>query len=157
MKKTITLIALIMVSMVNGQAFKGTGDVKGQVGLTLLDGGTGIGVSADYGIGEKMSCGIVLGYTLLSNNIVGGNPHFGDRTDLRVRFSTSLGDFLKLSDNMDIYPGLDLGLRNFGGHLGFRYFFTNDFGMFAEAYAPLAWYNSGVNGSGFTIGTSFNL
>jgi hypothetical protein len=30
---------------------------------------------------------------------------------------------------MDIYPGLDLGLKNFGAHLGF-YFFTEGFGLF---------------------------
>jgi hypothetical protein len=27
-----------------------------------------------------------------------------------------------MEPNMDIYPGLDLGLHNFGAHLGFRYF-----------------------------------
>jgi hypothetical protein len=26
---------------------------------------------------------------------------------------------------MDVYPGLNLGLHNFGAHLGFRYFFTD--------------------------------
>jgi hypothetical protein len=30
------------------------------------------------------------------------------------------------------YPGLDLSLH-FGAHLGFRYFFTDGFGLFGEA------------------------
>jgi hypothetical protein len=35
MKKTITLLAIIMVSLVNAQAFKGKGDIKTQVGGLL--------------------------------------------------------------------------------------------------------------------------
>ncbi|MFN3752695.1 DUF6646 family protein [Flavobacterium sp.] len=164
MKKTITIVALAIVSLVNAQAFKGKGDVKGQVGMTLQDGGTGIGVSADFGMGENMSFGIVAGYMLNANEISGYKPRFEDRADLKVRFNANIGNVLKLSDNMDLYPGLNLGLRNFGGHLGFRYFFTNGFGMFAEANAPLARYDTDVNGFEhynnqfvFTIGASFNL
>jgi hypothetical protein len=59
---------------------------------------------------------------------------------------------------------LNLGLRNFGGHVGFRYFFTDGFGVFAEGSLPLARYDSDVNGFEhynnqfvFTIGTSFKL
>jgi hypothetical protein len=55
MKKIITIVAIAMVSLVNAQAFKGKGDVKGQVGMTMQDGGTGIGISADFGMGENMS------------------------------------------------------------------------------------------------------
>jgi hypothetical protein len=39
---------------------------------------------------------------------------------------------------MDLYPGLDLGLKNLGAHLGFRYFFSDGFGLFAEAGVPIA-------------------
>ncbi|MEO0045595.1 MAG: hypothetical protein RL705_786 [Bacteroidota bacterium] len=164
MKKIITLVALVTVGFINAQAFKGKGDVKGQVGMTLQDGGTGIGISTDFGMGENMSFGIVAGYMLNANEINGEKPRFEDRADLKVRFNANIGNVFKLSDNMDVYPGLDLGLRNFGGHLGFRYFFTNGFGMFAEANTPLARYDTDVNGFEhynnqfvFTIGASFNL
>ncbi|MBF6641374.1 hypothetical protein IVB69_07770 [Flavobacterium sp. J49] len=164
MRKIITIAVLAMVSFANAQAFKGKGDVKGQVGMTMQDGGTGIGVSADFGMGENMSFGIVAGYMLNANDKVGFKPRFEDRADLKVRFNANIGNVLKLDPKMDVYPGLDLGLRNFGGHLGFRYFFTNGFGMFAEANAPLARYDTDVNGFEhynnqfvFTIGASFNL
>lgn len=164
MRKIITIAALAMVSFANAQAFKGKGDVKGQVGMTMQDGGTGIGVSADFGMGENMSFGIVAGYMLNANEKAGFKPRFEDRADLKVRFNANIGNVLKLDPKMDVYPGLDLGLRNFGGHLGFRYFFTNGFGMFAEANAPLARYDTDVNGFEhynnqfvFTIGASFNL
>lgn len=164
MKKIITVVALVTFGFINAQAFKGKGDIKGQVGLTLQDGGTGIGVSADFGAGENMSFGIVAGYMLNAEEIQGEKPRFEDRADLKVRFSANIGNVLKLSDNMDVYPGLNLGLRNFGGHLGFRYFFTNGFGMYAEANTPLARYDTEVRGFEhynnqfvFTIGASFNL
>ncbi len=164
MKKIITLLAFVSISLVNAQAFKGKGDLKGQVGLTLQDGGTGIGISTDFGMGENMSFGIVAGYMLNANEVTAVKTRFEDRADLRVRFNANIGNVLKLDDNMDLYPGLNLGLRNFGGHLGFRYFFTDGFGMFAEANTPLARYDTDVNRYEnynnqfvFTIGASFNL
>lgn len=164
MKKVFTIIAVFFVAFANAQAFKGKGDLKGQVGLTLQDGGTGIGISTDFGMGENMSFGIVAGYMLNADKIAGVKARFEDRADLKVRFSANIGNVLKLDDNMDIYPGLNLGLRNFGGHLGFRYFFTDGFGMFAEANTPLARYDTDINGFEhynnqfvFTIGASFNL
>lgn len=164
MKKSILLVALFCSVMSHAQAYKGKGDIKGQVGLTLQDGGTGIGVTTDFGIGENMSFGIVAGYMLNADKINDVKPRFEDRADLRVRFNANIGNVFKLEDNMDIYPGLSLGLRNFGGHLGFRYFFTDGFGMFAEVTSPLARYDTDVQGFEnynnqfvFTIGTSFNL
>ena len=176
MRKVFIIIAVFCVSFANAQAFKGKGDLKGQVGLTLQDGGTGIGVTTDkltvkgcgvttdFGMGENMSFGIVAGYMLNADEIGGVKARFEDRADLKVRFSANIGNVLKLDENMDVYPGLNLGLRNFGGHLGFRYFFTDGFGMFAEANTPLARYDTDVNGFEhynnqfvFTIGASFNL
>jgi hypothetical protein len=36
---------------------------------------------------------------------------------------------------MDLYPGLDLGLKNLGAHLGFRYFFSDGHLQRLDAYA----------------------
>ena len=136
MKKVITVVAIVMVSVANAQAFKGKGDIKAQVGMNVQSHGTGINVSAD----------------------------FGDRADAKVRFNANLGNVFKLDKTMDIYPGLDLGTRNFGAHLGFRYFFTEGFGVYTEAGVPLARYDSNVEGFDeynnqfvFQIGASFNL
>lgn len=164
MKKIILLILVLSVSFVNAQAFKGKGDIKGQVGLNLQNGGSGISITSDFGIGENMSIGLVGVYVLNVGNIEDLKPRFQDRADLRVRFNANIGNVLKLSDNIDVYPGLSLGLRNFGGHVGARYFFTNGFGLFAEGSFPLAKYDSNVNGFEyynnqfvFHIGASFNL
>ena len=62
---------------------------------------------------------------------------------------------------MDIYPGLDISTKNFGGHVGFRYFFTDGFGLFTEGVFPIAKYDTESTGfnNQFTLnlGASFNL
>ncbi|MBP8158355.1 MAG: hypothetical protein KAX93_08255 [Flavobacterium sp.] len=164
MKKIITVIALAMVSLVNAQAFKGKGDIKGQVGLNTQSHGNGINVSADFGIGENMSYGFVASYLLSVEKPGGITPDFEDRADVKVRFNANLGNVMGLEKNMDVYPGLNLGLRNFGAHLGFRYFFTEGFGVYAEGGIPLAKYDTNAEGFEkynnqfvFNIGASFNL
>lgn len=157
-------MAVVMVTLTNAQAYKGKGDIKAQVGMNIQDDGTGINVSADFGIGENMSYGFVASYLLSVDEVAGDKPNFDDRADVKVRFNANLGDVFKLDKAMDIYPGLNLGTRNFGAHLGFRYFFTDGFGLYSEAGIPLAKYDSNVQGFDeynnqfvFQIGASFNL
>jgi hypothetical protein len=164
MKKISTIVAVVMVSLVSAQAYKGKGDIKAQVGMNIQDHGTGINVSADFGIGENMSYGFVASYLLSVDEVAGVKPKFEDRADVKVRFNANLGNVFKLDKAMDIYPGLNLGTRNFGAHLGFRYFFTEGFGVYTEAGIPLAKYDSNVQGFDeynnqfvFQIGASFNL
>lgn len=173
--KKIALIALFSLSFfANGQAYKGKGDVKLQIGATIQNGGTGIVLTNDYGIGENMSFGFSASYMLSADNGVRINevtflpenekPKFQDRADLKARFNANLGNVIGLEDNMDLYPGLNIGTRNFGTHLGFRYFFTDGFGVFSEMSVPIAEYDSKPGTFGhynnqfaFQIGASFNL
>ncbi len=173
MKKVITLLLVLATSIANAQAYKGKGDIKGQVGAIVQSGATGISVSADFGIGENISLGLVGSYLLgvtpilasENNVLVDKTPDFIDRTDLKARFNANLGNVIGLDEKMDLYPGLNLGLRNFGAHVGFRYFFTDGFGVFAESGIPIAKYNTKSdnlfidynNQFTFTAGASFNL
>ncbi len=164
MKKIATLLLVLSVGFVNAQAFKGKGDIKFQVGANIQDQGTGIQVSTDFGLGENMSYGFVASYLLSTTDILGVKSKFQDRADAKVRFSANLGNVFQLDKKMDIYPGLDLGTRNFGAHLGLRYFFTDGFGVFSEAGIPIAKYDNNLTGFDlynnqftFNIGASFNL
>ena len=164
MKKIIVLVFVFSATLINAQGYKGKGDIKGQVGSNIQDGANGIYVSADFGLGENMSYGFSSNYILSYSKIADLKPKFEDRIDVKARFNANLGNVFKLSPKMDIYPGLDLGLRNFGAHLGFRYFFTNGFGVFSEAGIPIARYKTDVsdfeyynNQFVFNIGVSFNL
>lgn len=164
MRRLFTILAIAAVSFANAQAFKGKGDIKGQVGWNIQDHGNGINVSADFGIGENMSYGFVASYLLSVEKPNGVKPDFDDRADAKVRFNANLGNVFGFDNTMDIYPGLNLGTRNFGAHLGFRYFFTQGFGMYSEVGVPLAKYDANVEGFDeynnqivFQIGASFNL
>ena len=164
MKKQIsTVLLLFAVTVSFGQAFKGKGDVKFQVGATMQEYATGIGVGADFGIGENISYGFATSY-LLNTTTAAGTPKFEDRFDAKARFNANIGNVLNISEKFDFYPGLDIGLRNFGAHVGARYFFTNGFGIYSEAGIPLAKYNTDATGYErfnnqfvFQLGASFNL
>ena len=174
MKKIITLLLVISASIANAQAYKGKGDVKAQVGANIQSGGTGIFVSGDFGVGENMSIGFSTSYLLSAKNIdiinpttlvlEENKPEFIDRIDAKARFNVNLGNVIGLDEKMDVYPGLDLGVRNFGAHTGFRYFFTDGFGVFGEAGIPIAKYSKNDDGFKsynnqftFNVGVSFNL
>lgn len=162
--KKITLIAILLTAgFVNAQAFKGKKDTKFQVGMSMQEYATGIVTTADYGLGENISVGASVSY-LLNTTERAGTPNFGDRFDAKVRFNANIGNVLDISDKFDFYPGLDLGLRNFGAHFGARYFFTQGFGIYSEAGFPLAKYDTDAIGYErfnnqfvFQIGACFNL
>jgi hypothetical protein len=165
MKKTLTLSLLLIAGFINAQAYKGKGDAKFNVGASFQNGGSGIQITTDYGLGENISYGFVASYLLSADSdALGNKPQFADRFDAKIRFNANLGNVFKLDEKMDVYPGLDLGLRNFGAHLGFRYFFTEGFGIYTEAGIPIAKYDSNITGFEnlnnqfvFNIGASFNL
>jgi hypothetical protein len=164
MKKITLFIIVLFAFTANAQVFKGKGDTKFQVGANMQNGGTGINVTTDFGLGENMSFGFAAVYLLNAERINDVKPDFEDRADIKVRFNANIGNVLNISDAVDIYPGLSLGTRNFGGHVGIRYFFTDGFGVYSEAGFPIASYKTDVVGFDkynnqftFNIGASFNL
>ena len=141
-KNLIVLVLVVLsVSFAHSQAFTGKGDNKFQVGANLQDNGTGLNLSYDFGIGENISVGFSTSYLLGVNDNI--DPDFGERVDLKARFNANLGNVINIDDNFDVYPGLNLGLHNFGGHLGARYFFSDGFGVYTEFNTPLAKYDTG--------------
>jgi hypothetical protein len=173
MKKIITLLFLVSFGITQAQqAFKGKGDIKVNVGANLQDGGSGIQGSVDFGLGENFSFGFVANYLLGVDNFNGfyhesvytdKKPDFSDRFDAKARINANLSSVIGV-EQLDVYPGLSLGLHNFGGHVGGRYFFTEGFGVFTEIGFPIAKYgnNNDVfdhlnNQTTFSLGASFNL
>jgi hypothetical protein len=169
MKKIITVLFLVSFCITNAQqAFKGKGDSKINIGANIQDGGTGIQASADFGLGENFSYGFVASYLLGVDEFSGINgetikPEFQDRIDAKFRINANLSSVIGV-EQLDIYPGLSLGLRNFGGQVGGRYFFSEGFGVFTELGFPIAKYSKEKevfdhlnNQVTFSIGASFNL
>ena len=175
MKKVVTFLFLVSFGLTHAQqAFTGKGDIRVNVGANLQDGGSGIQGSVDFGLGENFSFGFVLTYLLGVDNFSGfyhnnptpytdEKPEFQDRFDAKARINANLSSVIGV-EQLDIYPGLSLGLHNFGGHVGGRYFFTDGFGVFTEIGFPIAKYsdNNDIfdhlnNQATFSLGASFNL
>lgn len=165
MRKVICLLFVLSISYSNAQAFEGKGDFKLDIGANLQERGSGIRLSTDFGLGENMSFGFIAGYLLsVSENGLGEKPDFKDRFDAKVRFNANLGRVFQLDPKIDIYPGLNLSLKNFGAHVGTRYFFSDGFGLFAEVGIPITKYDPTTfgfqnlnNQFAFVFGASFNL
>ncbi len=161
MKRIIVVLLLLSASFVNAQAYKGKGDIKAQVGMNFQTGGNGIHASVDFGLGPNMSYGFSSSYLLSTTEGNASDVKFSDRIDFKGRFNANIGDVIGLDKKMDFYPGLDLSMKNFGAHLGFRYFFTEGFGVYTEGGFPLAKYDADAidynNQFYFNIGASFNL
>lgn len=146
MKKLILLCSMIfMGSMLSAQAWNGKGDQKLQLGFNGWGYGTGITGTYDYGLGKIVSVG------------GGANLYFDgyrdNNDDNKVfvfgRVGFHLQEPLSLPEKWDIYPGVNLGVLGgefgIGAHLGVRYFFNNNVGIYGEF---------GNNGS---LGVSFNF
>jgi hypothetical protein len=162
MKNIILIVALLAFSFGNTQAFKGKGDTKFQVGANFQNNGSGINASYDVGVGENISLGLSSTYLLGVENKL--DAKFEDRFDIKARFNANIGNVLKIDENFDFYPGLNFSLKNFGGHVGARYFFTSGFGIYTEANIPLAKYGTNLslaeelhNQFTLNLGVSFNL
>ena len=176
-KRIFTLVLLATAALTNAQAYKGKGDIKAQIGASIQSGGTGIFGSADFGLGENFSIGVTTTYLLdaegefsyNTNNLFfpileENEPDFYEKFDAKARFNAHLGNVIGLPAAMDLYPGLNIGIHNFGTHLGFRYFFTDGFGVFTEAGIPITKYAGKTYGNEnyhnqftFNIGASFSL
>lgn len=174
MKKLLVIAAILTVSFANAQAFSGSGDQKFQVGANFQSNATGLNLSYDYGLGENISVGISSSYALgISSKLKDGvatngqtvdKAGFDDRFDLKARFNANIGNVLKIDENFDIYPGLSFSMKNFGGHVGARYFFTPGFGIYTEAQFPIATYKNNLspaqklnNQFSMNLGATFNL
>jgi len=142
MKNSIIIFILFILSIsINAQSYDCKGDQKFNIGYDLYGYGSGIKATYDYGLGKLFS--ISAGVSYYFNN--DENDYF-----LYGRTNFHLADLLDLPQQLDIYPGVEMGYlssNNIGisGYVGLRYFFTKKFGVFAEI---------GSNGA---VGLSINL
>src|SRR4030095_4864937 len=104
MKKLITIAFLLTVSLINAQAYKGKGDDKFSLGANLQDGGTGIQIAYDWGMGPNISLGLVGSYLIgVTENPI-NSPEFMDKFDMKARFNANLASVIGV-DKLDVYPG----------------------------------------------------
>ena len=127
-------------------AFNGEGDKKLQIGTTLQKNARGISASYDYGITHNLSVGVFSSYMLKTNTVLDAfNPNFKDLFNAEARLNANIGNVINIDKYFDVYPGIHLGLKNFGGHLGVRYFFSHTFGVYSEFSVPFATYDNSLD------------
>ncbi len=142
MKKSKLFLFFVLLSLqINAQSYDGKGDKKLNVGYEIYGYGNGITLSYDYGLSNLFSVGLGGTYYLSNDD----NDYY-----IFARTAVHLGELLDLNEKFDLYPGVDIGYlqRNdigFGAYLGFRFFFTGNFGIFAELG------NTGKAGLSFTF------
>lgn len=163
MKKLLLIAALIAGVTLNAQVFAGKGDQKVQIGADFQSNASGIQWTYDYGLAENFSMGIGANYALgLEDSI---DASFDERATIKLRFNANIGNVINIDPMFDFYPGLAFSTKNFGGHVGARYFFTDGFGVYTEAAFPLAKYKSGdltvqeelYNQFNVSVGLAFNF
>ena len=163
-KNYLSIVILVSFQLLTAQSFKGKSDKKFQFGANIQSRAVGVSSSFDLGLGENLSFGLMANYLINADEALNEKAKFSDRTDLKARFNAHLGDVIGLPSVIDVYPGLSLGTKNFGGHVGIRYFFSDGFGVYSEATFPIARYDSSVigverynNQFALLLGASFNL
>ena len=142
MKKIVIILCILLGAItVYSQSYDGKGDKMINLGYEAYGFGEGVKATFDYGLNDLFSIGG--GASVYSNH---------DENDYYIyaRTNVHLGIVLDLPCKLDIYPGLAIGYLSsekvgISGYVGFRYLFTEKFGLFAEL---------GNNGA---IGLSFNV
>jgi len=124
----VTLLLVAACTSVNAQSYEGKGDSKVNVGYEIYGIGNGIKASYDYGLGELFSIGAGASYFFNNEDqdyfiYARANIHFGIVWDLPAQ--------------LDIYPGVELGIQSssevgFAGYLGVRYCISKRISLFAE-------------------------
>ena len=167
MKIFLTGVLLLALSFANAQttAFGGSKDLKAGIAMDFQrDNTLGTAAVVDYGIDRTFSIGFQVAYLFNVKDYYDQMPQSKDRYDAKVRFNASLGKELRLPDTMDFYPGLDVGLRDVGGHVGLKYYLDNGIGLFSEAQFVIQKYNASTdhfnalnNQFAVLLGLSFDL
>jgi len=167
----IFIVTLFNQQTSYAQAFYGRGDVILQIGADFQSKATGISGSLDFGLADNISIGVVSSYVLGLERVKDNNGNevpiadFKDRFDIKGRLNAHLGNLFSSESRFDIYPGLYLSTKNFGGHVGVRYFFTYGLGIFSEVHFPISKFDTGTltpaeklnNQTTFNIGLAFGI
>lgn len=127
-------------------------------------GGVGLGGSFEFGIHDAISVGVIGGYSGRSNYLNSGGRW--SVLTIGARGSYHFNELLKLDDDkIDLYAGLGLGYRNiswsysgfggyndswgsgimFIGHIGGKYYFKPNLGVFAELGSGFGTLQAGVS------------
>ncbi len=140
MKRLVILIFLCLVIgsvKLFAQAYDGSTDRKMFVGTTMVGDKFGIEIQSDDGINDLLSYGAKLIFLFIKNNEeldeFDRMSSAFTKFDLVAFFRVHFSETLNLSEKTDPYLGADISLKALGGHVGFKYNFSETIGVYVQA------------------------
>jgi hypothetical protein len=131
------LCCVIGSSKIYAQAYDGSDDRKLFLGATMVGDQFGFELQGDQGLSDLISSGGKIIFLFIKD---AENLDQFDRTasafskfDLALFLRFHFSEALQLSEKTDPYLGLDLSLKSLGGHIGFKYNFSETVGIYAQA------------------------
>ncbi len=133
MKRVSIILLFILVAKftVFSQAFDGKFENKILLGYVNSKGSSGLDLQYDSGVSSFISMGLGLSFVNFSPNENSEFPAFG-MVDFYLFGRGHFGDLLKMNSKTCPYLGLQLGTNSVGAHIGFKYSFSELFGVYAQ-------------------------
>jgi hypothetical protein len=150
MKKIILLGLLLFTVNLFSQAWDEDFDNKYSVGISFQDKGTGAEIGYDMGISKHLSMGCVFGYVFQTDELPavydywgqnindGNNAESFEKINMAISLDLHLTPFFKMNgESIDMYVGASGGSNGVGAEAGFKYFFTENLGLYLKGYYPI--------------------
>ncbi len=130
-------ILLVNLQKVSAQAFDGKGDTKLFLGYANAKGYSAGQLKFEKGFSSLLSVGAAWTYFFIkedSNTIGTDDPISGifDKSEIGIFMNFHLNKPLRLDDKSDLYIGPYTSLKSTGVQGGYKYNFSERFGVYAE-------------------------
>jgi hypothetical protein len=141
MKRFLTLVAfsilILNVQKASAQAYDGRGDKKIFLGYANTKGYSAAQVKYEGGNSNLISMGATLTIFFIKDDstYIGTDDGFAkilDRSEFDIFMNFHLNRSLHLDDKSDVYLGPFLSLQSSGIQAGYKYNFSERFGVYAE-------------------------
>lgn len=136
-KKLLLLVSIIGLNQtVNAQSYDGKDDIKIFLGYTKIGSKSGVDIQVDRGLSDIVSFGAK--FTVLinpddrkTNNSIDEGFKAFDAIDVSAFLRFHFSEPLRLSEKIDPFITLDVGLKSIGANIGIKYNFTETIGVYA--------------------------
>lgn len=129
----LLILAIGSSQFLNGQAYDGRFDHKLFIGYENVKSRSGIEVQYDGGLSDFVSYGLQASYVSVNDSIVKqSDSFFKTNYDVGAFLRLHISGVFKMSSNIDPYLGLGLGANSADAHIGLKYNFNEQFGLYGQ-------------------------
>jgi hypothetical protein len=134
----VLFIVLMYSQKANAQAYDGKGDTKIFLGYANTKGYSGIQFKLEAGLSNLISAGGTWTYYFINGDSITDNgtddafSEIMDKSEIEIFMNFHLNKPLHLGDKSDVYVGAYTSLKSTGIQAGYKYNFSERFGLYAE-------------------------